>query len=161
MAAVIWSLFFFGFAAMLRRDINTAIAPHLMSYTARPFYFIRCVSAKRGLLVSDLTRVQYIYFQKALHICIPPAPAPPLWFPGCSLAHVVFSLIKEISRLPSNLVVMGTRITWPKVRQTLDVRESALRRASVPPLNSSVMVTKETGLWDRKLRGGVHPCLFV
>lgn len=57
---------------MLRRDINTAIAPHLMSYTARPFYFIRCVSAKRGLLVSDLTRVQYIYFQKALHICIPP-----------------------------------------------------------------------------------------
>lgn len=63
-----------------------------------------------------------------------------------------FSLIKEISRLPSNLVVMGTDVTWPKVRQTLDERGLALWRASVPlSIHLTWLPRKqgcETGSWD-------------
>lgn len=76
--------------------------------------------------LSDLTLANYISIKSH---CV---SASPPWFQGCSLACVVFSLIKEISRLPSNLVVMGTGVTWPEVRQTLDERGLALWRASVP-----------------------------
>lgn len=64
----------------------------------------------------------------------------------------IFPLIKEISRLPCNLVVMETAVTWPKVRQTLDERRLALWRASVP---LSIYLTRlpgkqgsETGSWE-------------
>lgn len=65
----------------------------------------------------------------------------------------IFPLIKEISRLSSNLVVMETAVTWPKVRQTLDERGLALWRASVP---LSIYLTwlpgkqgSETGSWEK------------
>lgn len=85
--------------------------------------------------------------KESSHVC-PPSLISRLLAGMCG----IFPLIKEISRLSSNLVVMETAVTWPKVRQTLDERGLALWRASVP---LSIYLTRlpgkqgsETGSWE-------------
>lgn len=82
----------------------------------------------------------------------PSQVCPPFLISRLHTGTWYFSLIKEIPRLPSNLVVIGTAVTWPKVRQTLDERGLALWRASVP---LSIYLTwlpgkqgSETGSWE-------------